>query len=326
MTDGSARLLKFTDLEGWAADDHQAALSVFVASMDALTGPDWLALRGIGPDAAKNPDRARSFFEQHFQPTQIGEQPALFTGYYEPVFAASPVCTPLFRYPIYRKPPELAEGAIWPPRSDIETGGLLHGRGLEIAWLESAVDVFFLMIQGSGRLCMPDGRMERVGYGGKNNQPYKSLGQDLIKRGLLAEGHASSESIRVILESAPDQGVELMAINPSFVFFKPLEDLAEDKGPIGTIGRSITPLRSIAVDPEYTPLGAPVWVEKRGAHPVRSLMVAQDTGSAIKGPQRADIFYGTGKDAGLAAGAVKDAGRMVVLLPVDRAMALVGDR
>jgi membrane-bound lytic murein transglycosylase A len=150
------------------------------------------------------------------------------------------------------------------------------------------------------------------------------LGQDLIRRGLLAAADASSESIRSILERAPDRGAELIAINPSFVFFKVLDDLSEDMGPIGAMGRSITPLRSIAVDPDFTPLGAPVWVEKDGPHRVRSLMVAQDTGSAIIGPQRADIFFGTGKDAGLAAGVVKDPGRMIVLLPRDQAIALAG--
>ena len=118
-------------------------------------------------------------------------------------------------------------------------------------------------------------------------------------------------------------GAELLTFNPSFVFFKKLADLPAEKGPIGAIGRSITTLRSIAVDPGFTPLGAPVWIEKDGRHPIRALMIAQDTGGAIKGAQRADIFYGTGHDAGEAAGAVKDGGRMVVLLPIDRAYEMV---
>ncbi len=316
--------MEFTDLEGWAADDHQAALLVFLATADLLTDPVWRMPCKFASAAAESCESARLFFEQLFHPVLIANSPALFTGYYEPIFLGSPVYTPVFSYPIYRKPPDLTETTVLPPRSAIEESGFLQGRGLEIAWLESPVDVYFLMIQGSGRIQLPGGQQLRVGYAGKNNQPYKSLGQDLIVRGLLAADDASSDSIRSILERAPDLGKELMAINPSFVFFKVLDGLSEDVGPIGTMGLPITPLRSIAVDPDFTPLGAPVWVEKDGPHRVRSLMIAQDTGSAIKGPQRADIFFGTGKDAGAAAGVVKDAGRMIVLLPRDRAVALAG--
>jgi membrane-bound lytic murein transglycosylase A len=324
MIDASARLLTFTNLAGWAADDHQAALLVFLESLSALTDPGWVALQNAAAHAANSPDGARQFFERSFQPVVIGTLPCLFTGYYEPVFFGSLVRTERFQFPIYRRPPELMENTVWPPREAIETQGLLHGRGLEIAWLESPVDVYFLMIQGSGRISLPDEQVVRVGYGGKNNQPYKSLGQELIRRGMLEEADTSAESIRTILERMPALGAELMAINPSFVFFKTLDDLPVDKGPVGTIGRSITAFRSIAIDPDFTPLGAPVWVEKDGKNPLRTLMIAQDTGSAIKGAQRGDIFYGTGKDAGLAAGAVKESGRMVVLLPLNLALALVG--
>ena len=318
----AAEVLTFADLDGWADDDHAAALSVFLNSCEVLTDPDWTALCRFAGDADKTPAAARSFFELFFKPVLIGNTPALFTGYYEPELDGSPVRTPSFAYPIYRKPPELADGATWHTREAIETQGLLGGRGLEIAWLDDPVEVYFLMIQGSGRIRMPDGRVVRVGYGGKNNQPYRSIGQEMIRRGLMTESEASAQSIRAFVRQNPALGAELLTFNPSFVFFKKMADLPAEKGPIGAIGRSITTLRSVAVDPDFTPLGAPVWVEKDGQSPIRSLMVAQDTGGAIKGAQRADIFYGTGREAGKAAGAVKDGGRMVVLLPIDRAYAM----
>lgn len=318
----AAEVLTFADLDGWADDDHAAALSVFLNSCEVLTDPDWTALCRFAGDADKTPAAARSFFELFFKPVLIGTAPALFTGYYEPELSGSPVRTPSFAYPIYCKPPELADGAVWHTREAIETQGLLGGRGLEIAWLDDPVEVYFLMIQGSGRIRMPDGRLVRVGYGGKNNQPYRSIGQEMIRRGLMTESEASAQSIRAFVRQDPTLGAELLTFNPSFVFFKQLSDLPAEKGPIGAIGRSVTTLRSVAVDPDFTPLGAPVWVEKDGQNPIRSLMVAQDTGAAIKGPQRADIFYGTGRDAGQAAGAVKDGGRMVVLLPIARAYAM----
>ena len=318
----AAEVLTFADLDGWADDEHAAALSVFLNSCEVLTDPDWTALCRFAGDADKTPAAARSFFELFFKPVLIGNTPALFTGYYEPELSGSPVRTPSFGYPIYRKPPELADGAVWHTREAIETQRLLGGRDLEIAWLDDPVEVYFLMIQGSGRIRMPDGRLVRVGYGGKNNQPYRSIGQEMIRRGLMTESEASAQSIRAFVRQDPTLGAELLTFNPSFVFFKQLSDLPAEKGPIGAIGRSVTTLRSVAVDPDFTPLGAPVWVEKDGQNPIRSLMVAQDTGAAIKGPQRADIFYGTGRDAGQAAGAVKDGGRMVVLLPIARAYAM----
>ena len=318
----AAEVLTFADLDGWADDDHAAALSVFLNSCEVLTDPNWTALCRFAGDADKTPAAARSFFELFFKPVLIGNTPALFTGYYEPELSGSPVRTPSFAYPIYCKPPELADGAVWHTREAIETQGLLGGRGLEIAWLDDPVEVYFLMIQGSGRIRMPDGRLVRVGYGGKNNQPYRSIGQEMIRRGLIRKSETSAQSIRALVRQDPTLGAELLTFNPSFVFFKQLSDLPAEKGPIGAIGRSVTTLRSVAVDPDFTPLGAPVWVEKDGQNPIRSLMVAQDTGAAIKGPQRADIFYGTGRDAGQAAGAVKDGGRMVVLLPIARAYAM----
>ena len=318
----AAQMLEFEALEGWHEDDHAAALKTFLATCDLIDTPDWRPICKLAADVPQDEASARSFFELFFKPVVIGDPPALFTGYYEPELNGSAVRTPRFAWPIYRKPPELTEGQPWHPRAVID-GGLLAGRGLEIAWLDDPIDVYFLQIQGSGRIRMTDGRMIRVGYGGKNGQPYRSIGQELVRRGVYTLDQVSAQVIRAWVKRNPGPGQELMNHNPSYVFFRKLSDLPADKGPIGAMGRSITTLRSVAIDPVFTPLGAPVWIEKDGGRPLRRLMVAQDTGGAIKGAQRADIFYGTGTQAGEDAGTVKDGGRMVLLLPIDRAYAML---
>lgn len=318
----AAQMLEFEALEGWREDDHAAALTTFLATCDLIDAPDWRPICRLAAEVPRDGASARSFFELFFRPVVIGDPPALFTGYYEPELNGSPVRTPRFAWPIYRKPPELTEGQAWHSRAVID-GGLLAGRGLEIAWLDDPIDVYFLQIQGSGRIRMTDGRVIRVGYGGKNGQPYRSIGQELVRRGVYTMDQVSAQVIRAWVRRNPGPGQDLMNHNPSYVFFRKLSDLPADKGPIGAMGRSITTLRSVAIDPVFTPLGAPVWIEKDGGSPLRRLMVAQDTGGAIKGAQRADIFYGTGAQAGEDAGTVKDGGRMVLLLPIDRAYAML---
>ena len=317
-----AEILRFADLDGWATDDHRAALTSFRETCDLLEDADWVPLCRLAADAGDSAEGARQFFELFFRPVVIGEPPALFTGYFEPELAGSPVRTPRFAWPIYRRPPELQDGQVYLTRAQIEAGAL-RGRGLELAWLDDPVDVYFLQVQGSGRIRMPDGRVMRVGYAGRNGHAYRSVGQEMVRRGTHSMDQVSAQEIAAHVRN--QAGAELLNINPSYVFFRTVSDVPADKGPIGAMARSITAFRSVAIDPDYTPLGAPVWVEKDGAKPIRSLMVAQDTGGAIKGPQRADIFYGTGPAAGDAAGTVKDGGRMVVLLPIDRAYAMLPD-
>jgi len=325
LTVGSAmaQMLDFSDLDGWQDDDHRAALSTFIDTCSLLQGPDWTPICRLAPEAMASKTAARSFFEMLFRPVIIGDGPALFTGYYEPELLGSPIRTVRFGYPIYARPPEVQDGQQWLDRGAIETSGVLRGRGLEIAWLEDPVEVFFLQVQGSGRVLMADGRVQRVGYGGRNGHLYRSVGQELIRRGILGEHSASAQGIKAWVRGNPVLGAELLRHNPSFVFFRRLPDLPPEKGPIGAMGRSITTMRSLAVDPSFTPLGAPVWLEKDGRTPLRRLMIAQDTGGAIKGAQRADIFFGTGFQAGEDAGTIKDSGRMVVLLPIERAFAQV---
>lgn len=315
-----AELLRFEDLPGWAEDDHGAALSVFLETCPDLGDEDWQALCALAQTQDPSP---RSFFELFFRPVLIGgPQPALFTGYFEPELDAALKPDARFRFPVYRKPPDLAPGQRWLSRREIEEGGVLEGRGLEIAWVDDPVELFFLQIQGSGRLLLRDGSTLRLGYGGANGQPYRSIGAEMVRRGIYQPHQVSAQVIRNWVRRNPEAGRDLLWHNPSYVFFREVGRVPHELGPLGAMNRSITPLRSIAVDPAYVPLGAPVWIEKGGKDPMRRLMVAQDTGSAIKGPQRADIFYGTGDEAGRLAGKVRDGGRLVVLLPIERAFAL----
>ena len=317
----AAQVLAFDQLDGWAGDDHAQALSVFVKTCDRLDGPDWAPVCAFARDTP--PEAARAFFELFFRPVLVGQPPALFTGYFEPELAGSPVRTPRFAWPIYRRPPDLDDGAVWYSRADIEANGRLRGRGLELVWLDDPVEAYFLQIQGSGRIRMPDGTVIRVGFAGKNNQPYRSIGQELIRRGTFQPHEVSADVIQDWVRHNPEAGRALLNHNPSFVFFRQIGELAPGDGPVGAMGASISDLRSVAIDPAFVELGTPVWIEKDGAAPLRRLMVAQDTGGAIKGAQRADIFYGTGRDAGLVAGRVRDGGRMVLLVPIDRAYAML---
>ena len=318
------QVLDFEQLDGWVADDHLAALRTFRATCDLMKSPDWTPLCRLARDVDDTPAAARQFFELLFKPALIGNPPALLTGYYEPVLEGSLTRTARFAYPIYRRPPELRDGSVWYDRATIERG-ILRGRGLEIAWLDDPVEVFFLHIQGSGRIHLTSGKTIRVGYAGRNGYAYKSVGSELVRRGIFTSAQVSAETIRRYVRSNLATGMEVLNVNPSYVFFRKLGNLAEDDGPIGAMGRSITPLRSLAMDPAYVTLGTPVWLEKGGDAPLHRLMVAQDTGGAIKGAQRADIYFGTGHQAGQEAGTVKDAGRLIQLLPIDRAYALLPD-
>ncbi|MGQ0565018.1 MAG: murein transglycosylase A [Gemmobacter sp.] len=322
VTGAQAQIVEFDALDGWHQDDHQAALSVFRDTCSLLDGPEWQPLCRLAADAGDTPDAARGFFELLFKPVLVGTPPALFTGYYEPELQGSLTRTPRFAWPIYRRPPELRDGVQFLSRAQIENGAL-RGRGLEIAWLDDPVEVYFLQVQGSGRIVLPDGRVMRVGYGGRNGHAYRSIGQELIRRGTHTFDQLSAQEIKSWARRNPAAGADLLDTNPSYIFFRKLDTLPADKGPIGAMGRSITGMRSVAVDPAFYPLGAPVWIEKAGRDPLRRLMVAQDTGGAIKGAQRADIFFGTGRAAGDAAGTVKDGGRMLVLMPIERAFAML---
>jgi membrane-bound lytic murein transglycosylase A len=314
------RLLNFDDLDRWAEDNHERALQVFLNTCPDMKDPDWRALCAL---AQQKPD-PKQFFELFFRPIVLenGKQ-ALFTGYFEPELNGSLQPSARYRYPVYRQPPEARVALPWLSRREIETGNVMRDRGLEIAWVDDPVELFFLQIQGSGRIRLPDGRVIRVGYGGKNGHDYRSVGVEMVRRGIYKAHQVSADVIKNWVRRNPAEGRELLFHNPSYVFFRRVDEVPADSGPLGAMNRSVTAGRTIAVDPAFVPLGAPVWVEKDGANPIRRLMVAQDTGSAIKGPQRADIFFGTGDAAGRAAGKLRDPGRMVVLMPIQRAFAML---
>lgn len=285
---------------------------------------------------------AKAFFERHFVPwlaTDRGQPDGLFTGYYEAELRGSWTRTAAYPYPLYARPKDLVDinlGAFregfkgtslsgrldgkrlvpYASRGDIDRGAL-SGRGLELLWLDDPVDAFFLHVQGSGRVRMSDGSVVRVGYAGKNGHAYASIGKVLIEKGAVSREAMSMQAIRQWISANPAEGSELLAANDSYVFFRVQKK--GDGGPLGAMGVALTPGRSLAVDRRFVPLGVPLWMEttdpRRPGTPYRRLMVAQDTGGAIKGPVRGDVFWGFGKDAASAAGVMKERGRAYLLLP-----------
>ena len=305
----SFKKLSFGDLDGWNQDDHDKALDVFSKTQSQF-------LRNLSPRAKgknKSFSSSQEFFEHSFVPTLIDfPNRSFFTGYYEAEILGSAVPDKEFQFPIYKRPPDLKKGTKWLSRRELEESNILQNKSLEIVYLSSRAEVFLLQVQGSGRVTLTDGSVIRVGYDGRNGHEYISIGQILIKRGVFSAENISGHAIKNWLTLNPQIADELLYQNPSYIFFKVMSDLEEEAGPIGTSNSSLEELRSIAVDPQYIPLGSPVWIEIKGSYPLNRLMVAQDTGSAIKGPSRVDIFFGRGDDAEKMAGQIKDYGRVAV--------------
>ena len=289
---------------------------------------------------------ARAFFEQHFTPNAVshGGPAGLLTGYYEPLVEGSRTPEGQFQTPLYKRPPDLvnvvdeteratvgagfthlrktAKGAEpYPTRAQIEQGAL-KGKSLELVYLSDPVEVFFLQVQGSGRVKLTDGSIIRVHYDGKNGHPYSSIGRYLIEKGLLAADKMSMGALKQWLKADPERAKLVMWQNASYVFFRELKG-NEAKGPLGAMQSQLTPGRSLAVDPSHHVLGLPIYVSGFGMTHVNKagvfnrLMVAQDVGSAIKGPERGDIYFGSGEAAGRVAGKTKHVGKFIVLLPND---------
>lgn len=318
MANPTYQLLQFDDLDGWAEDDHQAALDVFLTTCGDMRDPAWAPLCEV----AKQGQEARGFFERFFTPVLIDDgQDALFTGYFEPELRGSLTRGGPYQYPLYRLPPIPGELS----RREIEETNAFEGQGLEIVWIDDPVDVFFLQVQGSGRVSLDTGGGIRVGYGGANGREYSSVGLELVARGIFKAHQVSADVIRNWVRENGEEGRQLLWANESYVFFREVNEVPADMGPLGAMNRSVTTMRTVAIDPSFVPYGAPVWIEKNGANPLNRLMVAQDTGSAIRGAQRADIFFGTGDTAGREAGRIKDGGRMVVFMPIQAAYALLPD-
>ncbi|RTL54143.1 MAG: lytic transglycosylase [Bradyrhizobiaceae bacterium] len=296
-----------------------------------------------------NGDAARVFFEQNFVPLQIsrlGDDAGFVTGYYEPVVEGSRTRSDVYNVPVYRRPSNLFvrgytqdspslpnKGQVFRKigrrklvpyydRAEIEDGKIA-GRGLEIVWLKSQTDLLFMQIQGSARIKLEDGSQVRVNYDAHNGYPYTPIGRVLIERGIIPKEQMSMQRIREYMEQNPGAADELRRQNKSYIFFREVP-LSEKDEAVGAQGVPLTPGRSIAVDKSLHLYGTPFYIDAMlpiesdtSSTPFRRLMVAQDTGSAIVGPARADLYFGAGPDAGRVAGRIKNAARFVLLLPKD---------
>lgn len=329
----------FARLAGWRDDDQAQALAAFRASCGRLLrqpanyslGPEGIAGRAAdwwGPCRAAGevepaPAAARRFFEKWFMPVPLGGgEPGLFTGYYEPELRGSWKRTARFDVPLYRLPPRMRR---MPTRGQIQNGALA-GRGLELLWVDDAVDAFFLEIQGSGRVRLPDGTVVGVEYAGQNGHPYFPVGRTLVQWGEMDLESVSMPAIREWMRRNPARIRELKATNRSQIFFR----LREIAGARGAIGVALTPGRSLAVDPRHVPMGAPLWLDLVEAptpdRTLRRLVVAQDTGGAIKGGVRGDLFWGAGEAAAAAAGHMRASGRAWMLVPRQRTVGIEAAR
>lgn len=346
----------FAELSGWAAADLNMALAAFKRSaaeilftahgfkrLSTFSGmrDDWLSTCKAALEASD----ARTFFESSFLPFKITDKnrpEGLFTGYYEPQALGSCTRTERFQVPIHRRPPELisfsreieaAQGYKYGhlvnnapvpffSRRQIETGAL-EGRGLEICWLENWVDAFFIHIQGSGRITLEDGTTLRLAYAAKNGQPYSSIGAALLAKGHGTAQTMSMQFLRDWIAHNPQAGRQLMWQNNSYIFFREISVEDPSLGALGAAQVNLTPLCSLAIDRRYWMFGTPFWLEtvtppeaQGSANPFRNLMIGQDTGSAIRGPLRGDVYWGWGDRAIANAGHMKSPGRMTALLPL----------
>jgi membrane-bound lytic murein transglycosylase A len=316
-------------------DQARRALAAFVTSCpvlvrredkSGLTRPqDWQSLCAEATLAKLVSPAA--FFRDRFDWVRVGEGKAFATGYYEPEIAGVRVRQPGFDVPIYRTPPDLirctkpdgtsgrgrtdATGTctLYFTRAEIEDGALA-GKGLELAWAADPIELFFLQIQGSGRLKAPDGTIMRIGYAEQNGREYVAVGRLLRERGVLPPGGANMAAIIAYMRAQPDGGRALMRENLSYIFFRELTG----PGPLGALNLPVTPRVTVAADPLFVPLGAPVFVDL-DRNEADGLWVAQDTGGAIKGANRFDTFWGAGDWAERTAGGMSASGTALILLP-----------
>ncbi|MDO8703655.1 MAG: murein transglycosylase A [Sulfuricaulis sp.] len=362
LAPGIGQPIPWTELPGWSEDRHAQAWPALLNSCQKLPARDaqWKA---ICADAAllavPDDDIARAFFETRFSARQVtghnGASEGLITAYYEPLLHGSRTRTERFRYPLYGRPDDLVVvdlGELYPELQGKRFRGRLSGNrvvpyysraeinhapkpqrpptprplsGQELVWVDDPVALFFLEIQGSGRVQLTDGKIMHVGYADQNGHPYVAIGRKLVESGALKLEEATMPAIRAWLVAHPDQAQAVLNSNPSYVFFTLREP--EASGPTGALNVPLVPERSIAVDPAFIPLGSPVWLDttlpdSRDPKPFRRLEFAQDTGGAIRGPARADLFLGFGEKAERLAGEMRQRGKLYVLLPAARAMNL----
>jgi membrane-bound lytic murein transglycosylase A len=331
--------LTFDALAGWKDDDHARAYGAFLKSCGAILNgskatrrarPVYAALFHVCERASKvgvlDREHARAFFEHNFTPVRVappGETEGFFTGYYESEIEGSRVKTAEYNVPIYRIPEKLVgRSKVFGQydRAKIEDGAL-KGKGLEICWVKDPVDAFFAQIQGSARVKLADGELLRLNYIASNGKPYTPVGRDLIDRGIISKEEMSMDKIRAWMEANPDEARALRRKNRSFVFFRKTA-LAPHEECIGAQGVPLTPMRSLAVDKKVHVYGTPIWIDadlpllsETPDTKFRRLMIAQDTGSAIVGAARADIYFGYGNGIASIAGRIKQHGQFVMLVP-----------
>nr|WP_321983594.1 murein transglycosylase A [uncultured Lichenicoccus sp.] len=351
------RVVAYDSLPGWQTDQlasmlpalldqcHRLALlppetSLGGAGMAAAAGGragDWAgfcqALQTVpGTDAAA----LRQVIVAWLQPYAVGDggqETALFTGYFEPEYKGSLTRDAAHPVPVYGRPADLitvhdAHGTAvtgrvqdghvvpYPTRAQIDHGAL-EGRGRQLLWLADPADLFFLQVQGSGRVRLPDGQIVRLGYAGRNGAPYTPLGRLLIERGALPPDGISMQTIRAWLTAHPEQAQPVLEANASYVFFRVMDDLRPDQGPPGALGLDLMPLRSAAIDRNFLPLGTLLWIDSAtpSGMKLQRLLLAQDLGTDVTGPARADVFFGWGEDASIQAGSMHASGSLVALLP-----------
>lgn len=334
-----------------ALPDAATALIAFRRSCPALLRREDLSGLTIAADwqtacaaaATVTPGAAADFFQTNFAAITVAGGEGFATGYYEPEIAASRTRAPGYDVPIYRRPPDLIDVPLgdfaaslkgrtvrgrvqgtklvpYATRAEISAGALA-GRGLELAWAADPYEAFFLEIQGSGRLRLPDGEVLRIGYDGQNGRDYRAIGRLLIDQGRLQRGQAGMAQILAWLRANPAEAPAVLNANPSKIFFR----LLTGEGPIGALNVPVTPRISVAADPAFIPLGAPLFVDTiltRNGEAFTALMIAQDTGGAIKGANRIDLFLGAGADAAATAGAQSAPARIILLIPTAAAARL----
>ena len=336
----------FAAMPGWKQDDLREAWPAFRASCEVLgKKAEWREACSVAQGVkASDPKAVRLFFETFFVPNQVfndnGTDSGLVTGYYEPLLRGSRKRSGIYQTPLYRTPADLINvdlAGIYPELKSLRLRGRLVGNklvpywtraelmqkdrlaGSELLWVDDPIDAFFLQVQGSGRVQLADGKETvRVSYAEQNGYPYKSIGRYLVDKGELSLEQASAQSIKVWYAGHSARQQELLNANPSFVFFKEEKLSDPGAGPRGSLGVPLTPQRSIAIDPQFVPLGAPVFLATTLPNSqigLQRLMMAQDTGGAIRNAVRADFFWGFGSAAGDQAGKMKQRGMMWVLLP-----------
>ena len=336
---------EWSDVTGWNDDDLKPAFDAFVASCTRLERkPMWQnTCTSARKLVEREPAALRAWFEAGFRPWAAtnpdGSRNGLVTGYYEPLLNGSRQRNAKATVPVFGPPDDLIVvelADLYPELKHMRLRGRLDGRKLvpyysraelesreskrsPILWVDDPIDFFFLQIQGSGQVRLPDGSRIRLNYADQNGHPYRSIGKWLLDQGQLKPGEASMQGIKAWASANPSRRNELLNTNPSVVFFRELA--ADGSGPPGALAVPLTPERSIAVDPRHIPLGAPVWLSTtrpNSEQALTRLMLAQDTGGAIRGVVRADFYWGTGDEAGAQAGKMRQQGRMWVLLPRDQ--------